>query len=195
MGIPSAAFKAGDLYIEYAFEEALFRYEKDTARFFRKFYTQSHEHEVQHDSRLLCEAICSGVLTTAQRYVTGGAPPPIADPTADGFSRMAVKYQRTRPYWLSVTHQKSYTRSGHIEVRVDGRLEVIEATDSIKELLEEVASDINVQSCLTVTCADGMPIAVCKKSEEYDFGLRLVLKKRELTVVSESSFRRGRSDL
>jgi len=193
MGIPNAAFRGGDLYIEYAFEDVLFRYEKETARFFRKFYNQSHEHEVPHDSKLLCEAECSGVLTTAERYLTGGAPAPVANPTADSFSRMAVKYQRIRPYWLSVTHQKSYTRSGDIEVGADGRLEVIEAADSIKELLEKVVSDINFQSCLTVTCADGVPITIDKKSKDYDFGLRLELKKWELTVVSESSFYRGRS--
>lgn len=73
MGIPNEAFKGGDLYIEYGFEEVLFRYEKKTSRFFRKFYDESHEHEVPHDSELLCEATCSGVLTTAERYFSGGS--------------------------------------------------------------------------------------------------------------------------
>jgi hypothetical protein len=193
MGIPTAAFQADDLYIEYGFEEVLFRYEKETARFFRKFYNESHEHEVPHDSPLLCEARCSGVLTTAERYLSGGAP--VADPTADSFSRIAVTHQRIRPYWLSVMHLNSYTRSGDIEVGADGRLEVIKAAESIKELLEKVVSDINFQPCLKVTCADDIPITIYKKSKDYDFGLRLELKKRELTVIAESSFYLGRSSL
>jgi hypothetical protein len=195
MGIPNAAFKAGDLYIEYVFEEVLFRYEKRTARFFRKFYNESEEHEVPHYSELLCEAICSGVLTTAERYFTGSAPTPVANPTADSFSLMAAKYQRTRPYWLSVMHMKSYTRSGDIEVGADSRLEVIKAPDSVKELLEKVVSDINRQPYLTVICSDGRPITISKKSKGYDFALRLELKKQELTVMAESSFYLGRSSL
>jgi hypothetical protein len=195
MGIPNASFKVGDLYIEYGFEEVLFRYEKETARFFRKFYNESYEHEVPYDSELLCEAICSGVLTTAERYFTGGAPAPVANPTGDSFSRMAAKYQRTRPYWLSVAHLNSYTRSGDIEVGADGRLEVIKAADSLKELLEKVVSDINFQPCLTVICADDIPIIIYKNSKDYDFGLRLELKKREFTVIAESSFYLGRSSL
>jgi hypothetical protein len=193
MGIPNAAFKAGDLYIEYAFEEVLFRYDKETARFFRKFYNESQEQAVPHDSELLCEAICSGVLTTAERYFSEGAP--VADPTGDSLSRIAVRFQRIRPYWLSVMHLNNYTRSGDIEVGADGRLEVIKAADSIKELLEEVVSDINLRPCLRVTCADGIPITIYKESKDYDFGLRLDLKKRALTVIAESSFYLGRSSL
>ena len=194
MGISNAAFKTGDLYIEYGFEKVLFRYEKETARFFRKFYNESHEREVPHDSELLCEAECSGVLTTAERYFTGGAPAPVVNPTADSFSPMATKYQRTRPYWLSVTHLKSYTRSGDIEVGADGRLEVIKATDSLREFLEKVVSEINLKPCLTVTCTDGIPITIYKKSKNYDFSLRLELKKQGLTVIAESSFYRGRKE-
>lgn len=191
MGIPNAAFQAGDLYIEYGFEEVLFRYEKQTARFFRKFYNESHEQEVPHDSKLLCEARCSGVLTTAERYFSGGAP--VADPTVDSFSRMAVKHQRIRPYWLSVMHLNHYARSGDIEVGTDGHLEVIKAADSIKELLERVVLDINLHPCLNVICTDDMPITIEKTSKDYDFGLRLELKKRDLRVIAESSFYLGRS--
>jgi len=195
MGIPHEAFRAGDLYIEYGFEHVLFRYEKETSRFFRKFYSDSHELEIPHDSKLLCEARCSGVLTTAERYSAGGAPDPVVNPTAGSFSRTAAKYERTRPYWLRVTHQNSYTRSGDIEVGADGCLEVIEAVDSIKELLEMVVSEINCQPRLTVTCADGTQIAISKKSRDFDFGLRLELKNQEFTVVAESSYHRGRSDM
>ena len=190
MGIPNAAFRSGDLYIEYGFESVLFRYEHGAARFFRRFYGRSREVEVAHDNELLCDAICSGVLTTAERYHCGGAP--VANPTADGFSRAAIDNQRTRPYWLSVMHRKDYARSGSVEVRTDG-LEVIDVADSVRELLEAAISDINSRPRLEVTCADGMPIAVDRKSKDYDLGLRLELKKREFTVIAESSFYQGRS--
>ena len=193
MGIPTAAFRSGDFYIEYGFENVLFRYERKTGKFFRKFYEDWLEDEVPHNSELLCEAKCSGILTMAERYSSGGAP--VADPTANNFSRMAVKYQRVRPYWLSVMLRRDYARSGDIEVAAAGRLEVIKAADSIKELLEKVMSDIDSRSWLKVTCGDQTSISVDKDSKDYDFGLRLELKKWELTVVSESSFYLGRSTL
>ena len=193
MGIPNAAYRAGDLYIEYLFEDVLYRYEKETGRFFRKFYKHSQEIEVPYDSKLLCEAKCRGVLTTAERYFSGGAP--VEDPTADSFSRMAVKYQRIRPYWLVVKYLNDYALSGDIEVGADGGLEVIDAVDSIKELLEKAVSDINSQSYLEVTCADDIPITIHKMSKDYDFGLRLELKKRELRVIAESSSYQGWSSL
>ena len=191
MGIPTSAFQAGDLYIEYAFEEVLYRYEKETARFFCKFYDKPQEHEVPHHSKLLCDAQLSGVLTTAERYLSGGAP--VADPASDSFSRMAVKYQRLRPYWITVMHLEKYTRSGTIEVATDGRLEVIKAADSLKEPLERVVTDINARPCLSVTCRDATPVTVDKRSRDYEFALRLELKKRELTIISESSYYDGRS--
>lgn len=193
MGIPTAAFQAGDLYIEYGFEEVLFRYEKKTGRVFCKSYGAPRENEVAHDSKLFCEARCSGILTTAERYFSEGAS--VADSAADSFSRLAVKHQRIRPYWLSVMHLKDYARSGDIEVGAAGRLEVIKAADSIKALLEGVVADINSQPCLEVTSGDGTSITIDKASKDYDFGLRLALKKRELTVFSESSFYLGRSSL
>jgi len=194
MGIPQAAFRAGDLYIEYWFEDVLYRYEKESRRYFRRFYDQSHEIEVPYDSKLLCDATCRGVLTTAERYFSGGAPV-AEDPSADSFSRMAVKYQRIRPYWLGVMYLNDYAHSGDIEVGADGGIEVIEATDSIKEHLGKAVSDINSQPYLEVTCADDIPFTIHKMSKDYDFGLRLELKKRELTVVSESSSYQGRSSL
>ena len=192
MGIPSTAFQSDELYIEYEFEEVLFRCRREQTgfRYFRKFYRDVHEAEIRHDSKLFCEARCSGVLTTAERYVSGG--PPVADPTAVSFSAMAVRRQRIRPYWLSVMHL-SYTCSGDIEVGVDGRLEVIKAAASVKELLERVVSDINSEPCLRVTSGEGTLVTVSKESKDYEYGLRLELKKRELTVVSESSYYHGRS--
>lgn len=90
-------------------------------------------------------------------------------------------------------HLKDYTRNGSIEVGIDGRLEVIEASDSIKALLEKVASEIDTQPCLSVTYGDETPVTVDKQSGDYDFGLRLELMKRGLTVTAESSYYYGRS--
>ncbi len=191
MGIPTSAFRAGDLYIEYLFEDVLFRWEKESRRVFCKFYSDTREHERPHDNKLFCDARLSGVLTTAERYFSGGAPE--ADSTGDSFSSMAVKYQRTRPYWISVMQRRDYSRSGDIEVGADGRLKVIKAAESVKSLLEEIVSDINSQPFLSVTLGDEHPITVDKESKDYDLGLRLELKKWELTVISESSYYRGRS--
>ena len=192
MGIPNSAFRTGDLYIEYGFEDVLFRYEKKSGRFFRKYYRDTVESELPHDNKMLCDAELSGVLTTKERYTSGGAP--VADPAAGDFAHAAVKYQRVRPYWLGVIFQKRYTRDGHIEVGADGRLEVVKAVGSIKELLEKAVSEINSQPGLSVTYGDEAPITVDRNSQDYEFGLRLELKKRELTVISESSYYRGRSN-
>ncbi len=191
MGVPTSAFLEGDLYIEYRFEEVLFRYQKESERFFCKFYSDTEEHERSHDNKLLCDAELSGVLTTAERYLSGGAPE--ADPTAASFSRAAVKYQRIRPYWISVMQLRDYSRSGDIEVGSDGRLEVIKAAESVSSLLTEIVSDINSQPFFSVTFGDEPPITVDKNSKDYDLALRLVLQSRDLTVISESSYYRGRS--
>jgi len=169
----------------------LFRYEKETNRFFRKFYNKVPEDEVPYDDKLLHDATLSGVLTTAERYNSGGAP--VADPAAGSFSRMAVKYQRTRPYWQSVMYLNDYTRDGTIEIGADGRLEVVRAVESIKALLEQAVSDINARPSLSVSFGDEKSITVGKQSGDFDFGLRLELKQRELTVISESSYYEGRS--
>ncbi len=192
MGIPISAFTKSDLYIEYAFEEVLFRYEFESERFFCKFYSDTEEHERRHDNRLLCDAELSGVLTTAERYSLGGAPE--SDPTGDPFYRAAVRYQRIRPYWISVMHQRDYSRSADIEVRADGGLELIKAAESVRAILEDAVSDINSQPHLTVTWANEGPLTVDQDSEDYDLALRLELKKLELTVISESSYYRGRSE-
>ncbi len=73
--------------------------------------------------------------------------------------------------------------------------EVIKAADSIKELVEKAVSDINTQPYFEVTSAVDIAITIYKTSKNYDFGLRLELKKRELTVIAESSFYRGQRSL
>lgn len=192
MGIPNAAFRASDLYIEYVFEEVLFRYENESGRFFCKFYTDIKEHERNHDNRLLNDAILSGVLTTAERYLNGGGRD--HNPTAETFSRVAVNFQRTKPYWIGVIHHRDYTRSGEIEVAANGFLEVIEAAAPVESLLERTVTEINSQPVLSVAFGGAPPITVDRQSKDYDLALRLELKRHELSVSSESSYYRGRSE-
>ena len=73
MAIPLEYFRYRDVFIDYPFEDVLFRYEHGSRRFFRKFYGESNEKEVPHDNRLLNEAISSGDEIDATNYHTGKA--------------------------------------------------------------------------------------------------------------------------
>jgi hypothetical protein len=73
MGVPSARFQQGDVFIDYDFEEVMFRYDAATQRVFRKFYGEAAENEIPHDNGLLNEAICGGEETDAKAYETGKA--------------------------------------------------------------------------------------------------------------------------
>ncbi|MGH2567666.1 MAG: hypothetical protein ACRDGA_04960 [Bacteroidota bacterium] len=191
MGIPNSAFRAGDVYIEYAFENVLFRYEKKSDRYFRKFYDKSREDECEYNNKLFHDATLSGVMTTAERYKSGGAP--VDDPAAGSFSRLAVRYQRIRPYWATLMQLKNFASLGRIELGTDGRLKVIPEAGSNTELLEKVVSEINSQPCFIVTWRNEASITVDKQSRDFDFGLHLELKKRGLTFMTESSYYHGRS--
>jgi len=180
MGIPNSAFRSGNVYIEYAFEDVLFRYDNKSDKVFRKFFDQAKEHEIEHDSRLFAEACSAGVRTTAERYYHEGAP---EDPAASEFQRLALKHQRIRPYWFTLMHS-GYTGSGDIEVHVDGRLELVRADASVRDFLEQVLSEINGQHTLS---------GVERQSKDFDYALRLELKRRKFFMVGESSYYHGRS--
>ena len=68
MAIANERFRDGDVYIDYAFEDVMFRYEHASKRFFRKFYGDAQEQAVPFDNALLNEAIRGGVEVDAQRY-------------------------------------------------------------------------------------------------------------------------------
>ncbi len=66
------AFREGhDVYLDYPFEEAMFRYEHQTGRIFRKFYGEA-EVEIDRTSNLFHEAISAGEQITAEQYSRGG---------------------------------------------------------------------------------------------------------------------------
>jgi len=59
MPVQLDAFKRGDVYIDYEFEDAKFRFDKATGRVFRRFYGKE-ESEIKPDSDLYNQAILSG---------------------------------------------------------------------------------------------------------------------------------------
>ena len=67
MAVQLDAFLKGDVYIDYAFEDAKFRYEKRTGSVYRRFYGRS-EVEVRPDSDLYNQAILSGREITRDEY-------------------------------------------------------------------------------------------------------------------------------
>ena len=74
MGVYNERFRQGDVFIDYDFEEVMFRYDFGTKRFFAKLYGKLQEAEVPHDNRLLNEAIRFGDETDAKTYQTGKIP-------------------------------------------------------------------------------------------------------------------------
>jgi hypothetical protein len=67
VSVADERFQQGDVFIDYDFEEVMFRYDFVSARIFRKFYGKSHETEVQHDNRLFNDPIMSGDEIDANR--------------------------------------------------------------------------------------------------------------------------------
>lgn len=61
------AMISGDVYIDYPFEEAKFRYDKKAGKVFRKFYGEK-EVEIPHSSVLFHEAISGGKQITKEEY-------------------------------------------------------------------------------------------------------------------------------
>ena len=71
MGIPKEKFRDRDIFIDYDFEDVMFRYEPKTRKFFCKFHGKSVEIEVPFDDRLLNDAMRFGDETDKISYTTG----------------------------------------------------------------------------------------------------------------------------
>jgi hypothetical protein len=71
MGVFPERFRQGDVFVDYVLEDVMFRYEFSTRRFFRKFYGESREDEVPHDSLLFNDATRFGDETDAETYRAG----------------------------------------------------------------------------------------------------------------------------
>ena len=67
-------FREGrDVYIDYPFEDVMFRWQCQTSKVFRKFYGEA-EVEIDPTSKLFHEAISTGQLITAEQYAQGKSP-------------------------------------------------------------------------------------------------------------------------
>jgi hypothetical protein len=68
MGILKTELGERDTYVDYDFEDVMFRFEAKTEKFFRRFYGESNESEVPPDNRLLNDALLFGDETNAIEY-------------------------------------------------------------------------------------------------------------------------------
>jgi hypothetical protein len=72
--VTAEAFVEGDVYIDYPYEDAKFRFERATLKVYRRFYGEP-EIEIPHDSELYHEAQSGGWQITAEEYFQDqGAP-------------------------------------------------------------------------------------------------------------------------
>jgi hypothetical protein len=62
--------KGQDVYIDYPFEDVMFRWECQTGKVFRKFYGDV-ENEIDRTSNLFHDAISTGAQITAEQYAQG----------------------------------------------------------------------------------------------------------------------------
>ena len=65
--VTTAAFLKGDVYLDYPYEDAKFRFEKATNKIYRRFYGEP-EMEIPESSNLYNEAISGGWQITVEDY-------------------------------------------------------------------------------------------------------------------------------
>ena len=71
MGVPKEDFRDRDVFLDYDFENVMFRFEAKTKKFFRKFYGKFEEDPVRYDNDLLNQAMRFGDEITAEEYARG----------------------------------------------------------------------------------------------------------------------------
>ncbi len=62
------AFREGDVYIDYPYEDVKFRFEKETNRNYRRGYGDSEEMEIPYDSDLYNESHSGGLAIPREGY-------------------------------------------------------------------------------------------------------------------------------
>jgi len=67
MELTPAAFRTGNVYLDYPYEDAKFRWEKQTGKVYRRFYGK-RETEIDHTSDIFNEAFAAGELITRDEY-------------------------------------------------------------------------------------------------------------------------------
>ena len=72
MGIGKADFFADhDVFIEYDFEDVMFRWDVARKTIYRRFRHRHTESEVSHDNRLFNDSVLFGDVITKERYFSG----------------------------------------------------------------------------------------------------------------------------
>lgn len=65
-------FRLRDIFIDYPFEDVMFRWSYKEERIFRKFYGgEECRDPIPHDNRLLNDALLGGIEITGDQYGTG----------------------------------------------------------------------------------------------------------------------------
>ncbi|MDC6283566.1 hypothetical protein [Ralstonia pseudosolanacearum] len=64
-------FMRGDTYIDYPFEEVMFRWCHVEKKAYRKFYCERESGPIPHDNNLYNEALRSGDEITREAYIAG----------------------------------------------------------------------------------------------------------------------------
>jgi hypothetical protein len=65
--LTSEDYRTRDIYLDYPYEDAKFRWEKDTEKVYRRFYGKG-EDEIPHSSDLFNQAISAGKEITREEY-------------------------------------------------------------------------------------------------------------------------------
>lgn len=65
-------FSRQDVYIDYQFEEVMYRWDHENKKIYAKFYGEDENSTpVPHDNRLFNDALLSGVEVTKADYIKG----------------------------------------------------------------------------------------------------------------------------
>lgn len=72
----SAKMQQGAVYVDYNYEEVMFRWDHMRETQYRKFYGEDFEIEVPFNNRLYCDALLFGNEISAEEYRNGKVPDP-----------------------------------------------------------------------------------------------------------------------
>ena len=64
-------FARGDIYVDYPFEDVMFRWDHLERKAYRKFYGKAETGPIPHDNRLYNEALCFGDEISREAYLAG----------------------------------------------------------------------------------------------------------------------------
>lgn len=71
MGVSRSDLRYKSVFIDYDYEDVMFRFDHKTRRYYRKFYGEDKEVEVWYDNRLLTKAFLYGNEINEKIYKAG----------------------------------------------------------------------------------------------------------------------------